>query len=87
MFRAHFINIRVCDGVSLAPWQGARSAVGSFPTNDEQRGHGARITPSLRVAARTGVCFAARLAQGMALGGATRLASIPSWRQRTGGYL
>ena len=50
----------------------------------------AQIAPSLRVAARTGVCFVARLIDRLApefdSGGspacAVRLAAIPSWPQR-----
>ena len=76
------MNLHVCDGASLAPGQGTSDAVWLLHMRSEERRHGARITPSLRVAPQWGVCSVVGLAKGSAIGFALRLASIPIAGQR-----
>ena len=77
------MNIRVCDGASLAVGQGATDAMWLLHMRREQRRHAARITPSLRVAPQCGVCGVVGLAKGFTLGVALRLAAIRIGAQRT----
>ncbi len=62
--------------------QGARSAVWSFQTSDEQRRDAPKLPPSLRVAPKCGACGVALLAKGTTLGFVARLAVIRIWGQR-----
>ena len=82
MTRAHFMNLRVCDGVSLAAGQGATDAMWLLHMRREQRRRAARIAPSLRVACQCGVCGVVGLAKGSTIGFALRLAAIRIGRQR-----
>jgi hypothetical protein len=72
----------MCDEVNLAPGQGATDAMWLFHIRREQRRHGARFTPSLRVAAKCGVRFVARLAKGPTIAFASLRAAIRIWPQR-----
>ena len=82
MTRAHFINIHMCAGASLTPGQGASDAVWLLHIRSEQRRHGARITPSRRVAPQWGVCVVVGFANGATISFTLRLASIPIAGQR-----
>src|SRR5512143_1636186 len=69
-------------GVIWDAAQGARSAVWSFQTSDEQRRDAPKLPPSLRVASKCGACGVALLAKGTTLGFVARLAVIRISRQR-----
>jgi len=76
------MDIHVCDGASLAPGQGTSDVMWLLHIRSEQRRHGARITPSLRVAPQWGVCCVVGLAKGSTIVFALRLAAIPIAGQR-----
>jgi len=72
----------MCDGHVLRVVLGASRAVWLFQTSGEQQRNARKAWPSLRVATQKRVYGVARLANGITIGCAPRLASIPFVLQR-----
>jgi len=72
----------VCERDIGPPVQGASDAVGLLPIRSEQRRNGGPMSRSLRVAAKCGVRFVARLVKGVVIDFDSLRAANRIWQQR-----